>query len=69
MPLDLNKQPCKWRISLPVICPDYDETCQEFTYAEALECWEGFPNNAHAIAMGIELAQVDGHCPILDRLN
>lgn len=60
------------RISLPTVCPDYDEDCLDMSYEDALHCYEGFPDNEHLQKMGYGpegLGLSYGHCPILTRLN
>jgi len=56
------------RMSLPLICPDYDEDCLNMAYGEAVECFEGFPDNPHAQAYMPGLGRADGVCPIIARL-
>lgn len=61
------------RIPLRLICPDYDEVCLEMTHNEALHCFEGFPNDLHAMKHGgcdsEGIGVASGACPILTQQN
>ena len=62
----------KTRISLLVVCPDYDEDCLDMTHEEAVQCYEGFPDNPHLMALGGSkegMGVACGHCPIIARSN
>lgn len=60
------------RLSLPVICPDYDEDCLDMTPDEARQCFEGFPNNPHMVHGGYGpegMGRAAGVCPIIARIS
>lgn len=68
----METQTSRQRISLPVICPDYDSDCGDMSYDHALQCYKGFPNNQHLMEGGLGpegMGLACGQCPILIELN
>jgi hypothetical protein len=57
------------RVPLRTVCPDYDRECRSFAPCEARECYLGFPDHPHLLALDAKVEPACGVCPVMAELN